>query len=79
MPIAINPNTEAKLRERAVRDGQDIDTLADSLLTMALEWEAQDHAQAVEGIRAGLRAFEEGRCRPFAEFAAEQRKSGRAR
>ena len=73
MSITINPHTEAKLRERAVREGQDIDTLADTLLNMALEWEAQDRIEAVEGIRQGLQAFDEGRYRSFQEFAAEQR------
>ena len=41
----------------------------------AREWveEAQDRAEAVEGIRRGLEACEQGRMRPFREFAAEQR------
>ena len=73
MSITINPDTEAKLRDRALRDGQDLDTLADALLNMALEWEVQEHAQAVDGIHRGLEAFAQGRFRPFEEFAAEQR------
>ena len=73
MPITITADTEAKLREKAVREGQDPNTLADILLNMALEWEAQDRAEAVEGIKRGLQDFEQGRSRPFREFAAEQR------
>lgn len=73
MPITIDPDTEARLREKAVREGKDIDTLASTLLNMALIWEAQDRAEAVEGIRRGLEACEQGRMRPFREFAAEQR------
>ena len=73
MTITLNPQTEAKLRAKADREGQDINLLADELLALILEWEAQDHAQAVQGIRRGLEAFEQGRCRPFREFAAEQR------
>lgn len=73
MSITLAPDTEARLREKAVREGQDIDTLADTLLNMALEWEIQDRAEAIEGIKRGLNDFEEGRFRPFKEFAAEQR------
>lgn len=69
MSITINPDTEARLRDIAVREGQDINTLADALLNLALEWAAKDRAEAVEGIKRGLEAFEEGRYRPFREFA----------
>ena len=73
MPITINPSTESRLRETAIREGQDIDTLADNLLNMALEWDAQDRAEAIEGIKRGWEACEQGRYRSFREFAAEQR------
>ncbi len=41
----------------------------------ARDWveETQDRAEAVEGIRRGWEACEQGRMRPFREFAAEQR------
>lgn len=73
MSITIHPDTEAKLREKAVREGQDLDTLADTLLNRVLEWEAQDRAEAVEGIKRGFEAFEQGRYRSFQDFASEQR------
>lgn len=73
MSITIDPITEAKLRERAAREGQDINILADILLDMALEWELRDRAEAVDGIKRGLLAFDEGRSQPFREFAVEQR------
>lgn len=73
MSITISPDTEARLREQAVREGKDLDTLADTLLNMALEWEAQEYADTVQGIKHGIEAFEQGRSRPFDEFAAEQR------
>lgn len=73
MPITISPRIEARLREKAVREGQDVDDLADLLLNMALEWDAQDHAEAVAGIQRGLEAVEQEQSRPFREFAAEQR------
>ena len=73
MTITIDSDTESRLREKAAREGKDIDTLASTLLNMALVWEAQDRAEAVEGIRLGWEACEQGRMRPFREFAAEQR------
>lgn len=73
MTITLQPHTEARLREKADREKEDLNALVDKLLTIALEWEAQDHAEAVEGIRRGLEDFEQGRYRPFREFAAEQR------
>jgi len=73
MSITIGPATEAKLREVAIREGQDVHTLADMLLNMALDWVARDRAEAVEGIRAGIAAFEEGRFGPFRVFVAEHR------
>jgi predicted transcriptional regulator len=73
MPITINPKTEARLRERAGAEGQDVDTLADLLINMALEWEAKDREDTVDGIKRGLEAVDQGRFRSFAEFASEQR------
>ena len=73
MTITLKPDIEQRLREKAKRDGEDMDMLANSLLTAALEWEAQDELEAVEGIRRGLEAFEQGRNRRFSDFASEQR------
>jgi predicted transcriptional regulator len=73
MTITITPEVEARLREKALRDGQDVSIIANTLLAEALAWEAQDYAEAVEGIRRGIEASDAGRVRPFAEFAAEMR------
>jgi hypothetical protein len=73
MTITLTPETEARLREKAARDGQDINAVADALIASALEWEAQDRAEAIEGIRRGDQAAAEGRERPLAAFLAEQR------
>ena len=72
MTIILSPEAEARLRERAERDGQDVNTVADALIIAALEWEAQHRAEAIEGWR-GDQAAAEGRERPLAEFLAEQR------
>jgi hypothetical protein len=73
MTITLTPETETRLRERAERAGQDINTVADALIAAALEWEAQDRAEAIEGIERGDQAAAEGRERPLAAFFAQQR------
>src|SRR5437764_7804939 len=73
MTITLTPETEARLREKAEREGQDIDTVADALIAAALEWEAQERAEAIEGVRRGDQAAAEGRERALAAFLAEQR------
>lgn len=75
MTITINlaPEEEIKLHQRAVRTGVNAESAAHDALVQALEWEAQDHAEAVAGIQRGITAFEQGRFRRFSEFEAEQR------
>ena len=46
MTITLTPETEAKLREWAERDGEDINALADALIAAALEG-AQDRAPGI--------------------------------
>jgi hypothetical protein len=73
MTITLTPETEARLREKAAREGQDINAIADALLAAALEWESQDRMEAIEGIRRGDQAAAEERERPLAAFLVEQR------
>ena len=72
--VTLSPESEAKLLEKAVRQGKDVATVAAEMLASVLEWEAQDYEEAVEGIQRGLDDFEAGRFRSFAEFAEEQRR-----
>ncbi len=72
MPIMLTPETEARLREKAARDGQDVDAVAESLLKYALEWEAQERNELIEAVRQSDQASTEGRERPFSEFVTEQ-------
>jgi predicted transcriptional regulator len=72
--VTLSPETEAQLREKATRQGQDISIVAAELLATVLEWEAQDSQEAIKGIQRGLDDFEAGRFRSFAEFAEEQRR-----
>jgi predicted transcriptional regulator len=72
--VTLSPETEAKLLEKAARQGKDVATVAAELLASVLEWEAQDYEDAVEGVQRGLDDFEAGRFRSFEEFAEEQRR-----
>lgn len=69
--ISLSPELEARLREKADQQGQDVSLVAAELLSRVLEWEAQDSKEAIEGIQRGLDDFEAGRFRSFHEFAAE--------
>ena len=71
--VTLSPEAEAKLLEKAARQGKDVATVAPELLASVLEWEAQDYEEAVEGIQRGLGDFEARRFRSFEEFAEEQR------
>ena len=72
--ISLSPEVEARLREKAARQGQDVSLVAAELLASVLEWEAQDSQEAIEGIQRGLDDFEAGRFRSFDKFAEEQRR-----
>jgi predicted transcriptional regulator len=71
--VTLSPELEALLRDKAVRQGQDISLVASELLASVLVWETQDTEEAIEGIQRGLDDFEAGRFRSFQEFAEEQR------
>jgi len=71
--ITLTPETEARLRERAARDGADIDAVADALVAAALEWEAREEAESEASLRRGLADSDAGRVRLFSEVAAEWR------
>lgn len=72
--VALSPEVEARLLERASREGKDVSVVAAELLASVLEQEAQDYQEAVEGIQRGLDDFESGRFRAFQDFAEEQRR-----
>ncbi len=71
--IALSPEIEAQLLEKATCQGQDISNVAAELLTSILEWGAQDSEEAIEGIQHGLDDFETGRFHSCNDFAQEQR------
>ncbi|MBW4505445.1 MAG: hypothetical protein KME64_02870 [Scytonematopsis contorta HA4267-MV1] len=72
--ITLTPEIEARLREKAVQRGEDVSIVAAQMLTNALESEAQDLREAIEGIQRGLDDFEAGNFRSFNDFAEEKRR-----
>jgi predicted transcriptional regulator len=72
--IPLKPERKAQLEEYAKRRGQDPAAALDDALATYLEWERQDFAEAVEGIRHGYEDVRAGRTRPAAEFLADLRR-----
>jgi predicted transcriptional regulator len=71
--IDLDPEVFARLHDKAARDGEDSASVAARLLAEALEWEAQDRREAIEGIRRGLADFEAGQFRSLEVVVAEKR------
>jgi predicted transcriptional regulator len=72
--IPLEPERKAQLEEYARRRGQDPATALDEALASYLEWERQDFAEAVEGIRQGYEDIRAGRTKSAAEFLTEMRR-----
>jgi len=73
MTITLRPETEARLLERAAREGADVNATADALVVAGLEWEARDKAESAESLRRALAESDAGKVRLFSEVAAEWR------
>ncbi|MEH2045864.1 hypothetical protein [Nostoc sp.] len=72
--VSLSPELEARLREKAAQQGQDVSFVAAQLLEAVLEWEVEDSEAAIKGIQQGLEDFEAGRFHSFDDFADEQRR-----
>ncbi len=72
--IPLKPERKAQLDEYAKRRGQDPAAALDEALAAYLEWERQDFAEAVEGVRRGYEDLREGRTRAATEFLADVRR-----
>jgi predicted transcriptional regulator len=72
--VPLKPERKAQLDEYAKRRGQDTATALDDALATYLEWERQDYAEAVEGIRRGYEDLKAGRTRPAAEALNDLRR-----
>jgi predicted transcriptional regulator len=72
LTLELPPHLQGLLQERAALEGRDEEAVALAILRDALDPEVD--ADLAEGIQRGLDDFAAGRFRPFAEFAAEQRR-----
>jgi len=72
--MPVKPERKAQLEEYAKRRGQDAATALDDALAIYLEWERQDFAEAVEGIRLGYEDVRAGRTRKAPEVLADLRR-----
>lgn len=66
--IPLKPERKAQLEEYAKRRGQDPADALDEALASYLEWERQDFAEAVEGIRRGHQDVRANRTKPASAF-----------
>ena len=48
--VSLSPELEARLREKAAQQGQDVSFVAAQLLEAVLEWEVEDSEAAIKGI-----------------------------
>ena len=69
MTITLTPEIEAEVTEQARRNGGDVNSLVESYVKQALEWEKQD----MEITRRSLESCEAGRTKPAAQVIAEMR------
>ncbi len=65
-------DVETLLIQRAERSGQDLSSLAVTLLSIALSSEGDDFFAAVDGIQQGLADFEQSRFSSLEDFVTEQ-------
>jgi predicted transcriptional regulator len=73
MEMIPTPGTKARLDDYAQRHGQDPASALDDALGVYLEWEQQDHREAVEAIRQGYTDFKAGRIEPAKQVFEELR------
>lgn len=61
------------MKSGCAKRGEDPTATAEALLRLALSWEEADRIEAIEGIRRGMEASEEGRVLTAAEVFAKMR------
>ena len=66
--MPLKPERKAQLEEYAKRRRQDPVLALDEALAAYLDWERQDFAEAVDGIRSSYEDVKSGCTRPAAEF-----------
>jgi len=73
MTITFRPSTEAMLLKKARQEGQDLDTLVDTLLAGTLEALSREDEETAEAVSEAMAAAEAGREKPLAQYLVEQR------
>ena len=77
LTATLTPRTGQHLREKAEREGQDVNAVADAVIWATLEREAREFEETVAGIQRGLQSAAEGLERPFDEYVADVKTSRR--
>lgn len=73
MTITLSPQTEARLREKATREGRTPDTVADAILGDVLNAEAQEQTEIASAVQRAMTAANTGREKPLEQYLAAQR------
>jgi predicted transcriptional regulator len=68
MELPVSAERLAQLEDFARRRGKGTAEALDEALAEYLDWERQDYAEAVEGVREGLADMSARRTRPAGEF-----------
>jgi predicted transcriptional regulator len=68
MELPVSAERLAQLEDFARRRGKNTVEALDEVLAEYLDWERQDYAGAVEGVREGVADMRAGRTRPAREF-----------
>lgn len=70
--VPLSPERKAQLDDYAQKHGQDSAAALDDVLAAYLEWERQDYAEAVEGVRRGYEDTKAGRTQPAEQALSEK-------
>jgi len=63
--ISLKPERRVQVEEYARRHGKDASSALDDVLAAYLEWESEDYADAIEGIRRGHEDASAGRTQMY--------------
>ena len=73
MTIVLSPQTERKLREKASREGGDINHVADQIISSTIDWEMQEREETIQALRIADQAAALGKVRPLADVIRDHR------
>jgi len=73
MTITLEPETEARIRDIAWREGQGVETMTNLLLMEAFAQLERENAGDIAPIHEAMEDVEAGLERPYEEYMAERR------